>query len=162
VSGNFTIEAGGTIYAENRRSGGSGGNITITVGGDFTMDGPGGGAAGALVSARKISGAGDTGHGGDITVHVTGDVFVAAGAQILADSPGEAGSIEITGTEVVIDGLVSSLGSTTIGRGGPIRIVALCDLTVGDTGVVRSRGQDPGADLVHLEGCVVAISGLVE
>ena len=156
VTGDFVIETGGSIYAENRRTGGSGGDITANVGGDFVME------AGALVSSRKTSGAGDTGHGGNITIHVAGDVTVPEGAQILADSPGEAGSIDITGKVIEIDGLVSSRGSTTTGRGGPISIVASCDLTISDTGVVSSRGQDPGADLVHLEGCAVRVNGLVE
>ncbi len=31
-----------------------------------------------------------------------------------------------------------------------------------DAGKISSRGQDPGADLVHLEGCTVIIYGLVE
>ena len=46
--------------------------------------------------------------------------------------------------------------------GGTITIVAGCALTVSDTGLVSSRGRDPGADLVHLEGCAVKIFGVVE
>ncbi|MEK7880220.1 MAG: hypothetical protein AAB285_10210, partial [candidate division NC10 bacterium] len=69
----------------------------------------------------------------------------------------------ITGNIITIDGLVSSRGGTTIGRGGQITVDAECDLTISDTGVVSSRGQDPGADRVHLEGgCAVRIFGLVE
>ena len=34
VSGDLTLEAGSGIFAENRRNSGSGGNITLTVGGD--------------------------------------------------------------------------------------------------------------------------------
>jgi hypothetical protein len=162
VSGDFAIEAGASLSAENRRSGGSGGEIAIDVGGDFVMYGPGGGSAGALISARKMTGAGDTGYGGDVEIHAAGDVTLAPGAGILTDSPGEAGSIEIAGTVVEIGGLVSSKGSTTVGRGGPITIVASCDLAISDTGVVSSRGQDPGADLVRLVGCRVSIDGLVE
>jgi PASTA domain-containing protein/cadherin-like protein/VCBS repeat protein len=162
VSGDFAVAAGGSLSAENRRSGGSGGEITIDVGGDFVLSGAGGGAAGALVSARKVAGAGDTGSGGDVEIRAAGDVTLGPGARILTDSPGEAGSIEITGTVVDIGGLVSSKGSTTVGRGGPITIVASCDLAISDAGVVSSRGQDPGADRVHLEGCRVAIDGLVE
>src|SRR5262249_3658870 len=45
--------------------------------------------------------------------------------------------------------------------GGPITVVAGCSLIVGDTGVVSSEGRDPGADLVHLEGCTVVINGVV-
>jgi hypothetical protein len=66
-----------------------------------------------------------------------------------------------------IDGLVESVGRVTgtggtqAPGGGPITIKA-CNLTVSDDGVVSSRGSDSGADLVHLEGCVVVINGLVE
>jgi len=81
VTGDFVIETGGSIYAENRRAGGNGGDITANVGGDFVME------AGALISSRKIAGAGDTGSGGNITIHVAGDVAVPEGAQILADIP---------------------------------------------------------------------------
>ena len=67
-----------------------------------------------------------------------------------------------------IDGLVESVGSMSgTGAnqkpgGGPITIKAGCALVVGDDGVVSSRGFDPGADLVHLEGCTVVVDGLVE
>ena len=47
------------------------------------------------------------------------------------------------------------------GEGGQITIDACCDLVIGDTGKVISRGRDPGADLVHLQACVVKIFGLV-
>jgi hypothetical protein len=103
VDGDMEMETGGLIQAENNNDGGSGGDIDITVGGNFTMDGTG--SAGATISSRKTSGAGDTGHGGNITIIVggvtvtdgigecnspTGDVLVQNGATITADSPGEA------------------------------------------------------------------------
>jgi hypothetical protein len=74
------------------------------------------------------------------------------------------------GTTANIDGLVLSNGTATgAGNvetqrrgGGMITIRAACELTVSDTGRVRSHGQDPGADLVHLEACTVAIYGLIE
>jgi hypothetical protein len=56
VTGNLLIEAGGAIYAENRRNGGAGGDITITVGGNLTMEGPGGGNAGAIVDKIYVAG----------------------------------------------------------------------------------------------------------
>ena len=62
-------------------------------------------------------------------------------------------------------GGVGGQESGTAGQGpggGPITIKAGCDLTISDTGLVSSRGGDPGADLVHLEGCVVTIFGVVE
>ena len=162
VAGSLTIENGGSVLAENRRSGGDGGNIFLNVGGDLSLQAAGGGLRGGIISASKLSGAGDTGVGGDATIHVAGDVAVGAGAQILANASGEAGAIEVTGRTVEIAGVVSSNGSSTIGRGGPISIASSCDLTVEDSGVISSRGQGPGADLVHLQGCIVTIYGLVE
>ena len=45
--------------------------------------------------------------------------------------------------------------------GGPITVIARCDLTV--DGTIRSTGLDAGADLIHLEGgCHVVINGLVK
>ncbi len=77
--------------------------------------------------------------------------------QIIAAPPGT----------IDIDGLVESVGSNTGSSpkrpgGGPITIKAGCVLTITDQGKVSSRGGDPGADLVHLEGCVVTVFGLVE
>ena len=46
--------------------------------------------------------------------------------------------------------------------GGPITLTSACKLTVGDTGKVSSEGRDPGADLVHLEGCDVFVYGIVQ
>lgn len=176
VSGNMKMQAGSKILAENNVGGGNGGNIEITVGGDLTLCGPHATAtsncpvsasAGALISSRKNAGAGDTGHGGDIKITVadaSGDILMETGSQVLANAFGPGGKIEMTaGHFIDIDGVVSSRGLTTIGRGGPITIDASCNLTITDNGVVSSRGQDPGADRVHLEGgCVVKIFGLVE
>ena len=82
------------------------------------------------------------------------------GAQILADSPGNPGDIEIlAGRFITIQGKVSSANGTSVGRGGRITMIACCDLAVGPTGIVQSIGHDPGADLVHLEACNVTILG---
>src|SRR5262245_34930649 len=69
VGGNLLIQAGGQITADNNHDGGSGGDIDITVAGNLTLD-PG--SPGGLISARKTSGAGDTGTGGDIKIVVGG------------------------------------------------------------------------------------------
>ena len=189
ATGNLEMAAGSKILSENVISGGDGGKITIIVGGDMILHGTNLPTPGALISARKISGAGDTGNGGDIYIQVgnvvvvqsvgtsgepvftatcaernpTGDILLEQGAQILADGPGEAGAIRIfAGHDATIRGTVSSRGFSTLGRGGPITIDACCNLLIDDTGIVSSRGQDPGADLVHLEGCCVFVNGLVE
>ena len=181
VSGDLLIEAGGAIFAENRVNGGLGGDITITVGGDFTMEGPSGGNPGAIVSSRKLSGG--TQLGGDIEIVVggvtldrsvdpaigvcntpDGDILIETGATITSDSAtGKAGDIALyAGHDIQIDGTVRARGQTTQGHGGAITIDACCDLLIGDTGVVSSQGADLGPDRVHLEGCVVRIFGLVQ
>jgi hypothetical protein len=171
VSRDVQMFSGSAITAENNNDGGSGGNITITAGRDVLLHNAAGVAPGATISSRKTSGAGDTGHGGDISISAgdttcalsTGDITVEEFSLVTADSPGEAGAITMhAGHFITIDGTVSSVGSTTIGRGGPITLVACCKLLESDTGIIRSVGQDPGADLVHLEACVVEILGLVE
>jgi len=109
--------------------------------------------------------------GAPIKVQLTsGNIDLQTGSKILSN--GQVGGFIqlISGptAKVNIDGLVESVG--TIGGtganqapgGGPISIIAGCDLTVSDTGKISSRGADPGADLVHLQGCVVTIFGLVE
>jgi hypothetical protein len=175
VGGDMEMEAGSAIRAENTVAGGNGGNISLNVEGNFTMRG------GAVISSSKTAGAGDTGDAGNIRIEVgnatvnpddltitcattpAGDILVENGAQILANGQGEAGSIKMfAGKNATINGLVSSQGlGTAKGRGGPITIDACCDLVVGDTGIVISQGRDPGADLVHLQGCKVEIFGLV-
>ena len=175
VGGDMEMQTGSAVRAEDTVAGGSGGNITLTVGGNFTM------RDGSTISSSKTGGAGDTGVAGDIRITVgnatvnaddltitcattpAGDILVENGAQILANGRGEAGAIKMfAGKNATINGLVSSQGlGTAKGRGGPITIDACCDLTIGDTGIVISRGQNPGADLVHLQACVIQIFGLV-
>jgi hypothetical protein len=165
VGGNMEMQAGSAIYAENNNDGGNGGQITTEVGGNLTLRGTSGATPGAVISSSKTAGAGDTGVAGNISIKGTGAnsrITLETGSKVLANGPGDAGTITITaGHSIAIDGLVSSNGS--VGRGMPITIDAGCDLTISDTGTVSSRGKDPGADLVHLEGgCEVVIQGLVE
>jgi hypothetical protein len=132
VTGDFTIQAGAVVSAENRRGGGNGGDIVADVGGDFSVESE------AILSTRRTSSAGDGRSGGVIAVHVAGDVSVESGALVVADSPAEAGIIAITGTNIVIDGVVSSVGRPTTGRGGAISIVAARSLEIPDAGAVRT------------------------
>lgn len=135
VMGDFTIQAGGAVSAENRRGGGNGGDIVADVGGNFSVESE------AILSARRTSSAGNDRSGGVIAVHVTGDVSVESGALVVADSPAEAGIIAITGANIAIDGVVSSLGRPTAGRGGAISIVAASSLTIPEVSAVRSVGS---------------------
>jgi len=134
--------------------------ITINITpGDFIMD------SGAIIDGNGTNGAPIT------VVLTTGNVNMQTGS-IVRSNGGAGGFIQITtsATGIVdIDGTVESVGSNSgtggVNQqpgGGPITIRAGCALTVSDTGYVSSRGLDPGADLVHLEGCVVSIFGRVE
>ena len=116
---------------------------------------------------------GNGANGAPITVALSGgDIDLQTGSIIRSNGdPGSGGFIQITTSGVGaanIDGLVESVGrsggqSPNQGPGGgPITIKGGCALTISDTGVVSSRGFDAGADLVHLEGCVVTINGRVE
>jgi hypothetical protein len=176
VTGNLEIQAGGSIHAENLGTGGgTGGDIMITVGGDFTMRNT------AVVSSRNRGGGSQ--EGGNITIVVggvtldtsvdpaigvcnspTGDILIERGALITSDSAtGHAGAIALyAGHNITINGTVRAFGDSFGGHGGPITIDACCDLLIGDTGLVSSEGHDPGADRVHLEGCVVVVYGLVQ
>jgi hypothetical protein len=177
VTGNMEVQAGGAILAENIVGGGNGGKIKITVGGNLVLRGPGVGTAGARISSSETTGGG--GNAGNIAITVgnavssppTGDFTMEPGAEILANSSSQSGggiAIRVARTADV-DGLVESfggiggIGGNQLPGGGPIFIDAGCDLTVSDAGKISSRGGDPGADLVHLEGgCVVSVFGLVE
>jgi hypothetical protein len=84
------------------------------------------------------------------------------GSKITSVSPCGRGEVIVTGVNVDIDGDILSEGTTSQGRGGPITANASCNLIVTDLGSLVSKGKDPGADLVHLQGgCTVTIFGLV-
>jgi len=186
VTGNLVMKAGSAILAENNTDGGNGGNITITVAGDATLCGPSGATAGcggatvnpgAIISSSQTA-SGPVSHAGNITITVgnfpatppVGVFTMEPGSQVIANSDSHsAGAIAITaGKQMDVDGLVQSMGGQTGGGaqrppgGGPITLKSGCVLTVSDEGVVSSDGKDPGADLVHLEGCEVVINGLVQ
>src|SRR5262249_22737590 len=92
------------------------------------------------------------------------------GSELRSSAQCQAGQIIIdAGAEAFIDGIVSSTSSQSgTGAkqgpgGGPITITAACHTTISDNATVSSRGQDPGADLVHIAGgCQVDIFGFIE
>jgi hypothetical protein len=169
VSGNLEIRAGGSILAENNFGAGSGGNIDINAGGNVTLRAAGV-DPGALISASKNGVSAGTGVAGNITITLGNSGFtMEPGSRILANSTARAGAIVIDGARAAnVEGLVQSrstatgTGAVQAPGGGPITINAGCSLSVGDAGVVSSQGNDPGADLVHLQACNVAIDGLVQ
>ncbi len=191
VSGNFLMQSGSSISAENDASGGSGGEIKITVHGDsMTLCGTthttaglaagcvGNTAPGATISSQKTV-AGGGGQAGNITLAVgstppaipfSGVFTMEPGSVVTANSALSAGDIKITsGKSMDINGSVLSestnplFGVPNQPRGGAtITLKGGCALTVTDGGKVSSKGADPGADLVHLEACDVVIYGLVQ
>ncbi len=171
VSRDLMMRAGSFITAENTNSGGDGADITITVGRNVTLHNDGGSAPGATISSSKAAGGGDGTLAGDIRITAgpppespVGNVVIQEFSAVKANNVDDlAGEIHITaGHSITIFGDVLSQGlSTGRGQGGPI-FLNTCELLVGHTGLVSSLGKDPGADLVHVEGCVVRIFGVVE
>src|SRR6185503_5178163 len=100
-------------------------------------------------------------------------IVTQTGSKVTANARCSAGEIAIAASKGGVDirGLVesaSTLSGTSTGGvlrsgGGPISISASCELTISGTGRVSSRGNDPGADLIHLAaGGSVFVFGLVE
>ena len=180
VSGDLIVEAGGGIFAENRRGGGKGGNISLTVGGNLILRGPSGALSGAVVSSGRTTDSAVA--AGNITFTVQGNVELEAGSTVAASTPnGPSGTIGVTadGT-VAVAGLVASgpsrqvLGTKLTGKvlnggssnqaGGAIVIRSGSPgpgIRVEGTGVIVSQGESPGSQLVLLEGCGLEIRGLV-
>ena len=175
VSGNMTVNAGGALYAENRSASGTGGAITLTVGGNLALLGN------AIVSsAAKTSSSGD---GGAITASVGGGVSLSASAVIDAGSAkAQGGAISIaSGGAVSIAGNVLSGPSRTVlatkltgavldggnpnQQGGAITISSTTfvepAISVTSTANIVSQGEKNGAGPVTLDGCGVSIKGLV-
>ena len=90
------------------------------------------------------------------------------GSAVLANSTqGAGGAIVMTaGLSMDIDGLVRSFGGISgvtnqPPGGGTVTLKSGCQLVITPDGIVSSEGANPGADLVHLEGCEVTVNGLV-
>jgi hypothetical protein len=161
TTGNITLAGGARISSDQQAgscNGGRGGNITLEAAGDITT------ANGSVISAN-----GTKCSAGAILIEAT-KCREGSGEQCIADGNGYYYTPTIrTGCTIDIDGKVlSQSGNTGTGAkqapgGGPITINAGCNLIVSNTGIVSSRGKDPGADLVHLQGgCNVNVCGLVE
>jgi hypothetical protein len=161
TTGNITLAGGtpGAKISSDQQAGSC--NITLNAAGDITT------ADGSVISANGIKCP-----AGAILIEATRcregrgeQCFVDGWTVTLPDGH----QINTTGCHIDIDGKVlSQSGNTGTGAkqapgGGPITVNAGCELIISDTGIVSSRGKDPGADLVHLQGgCKVDICGLVE
>ena len=176
VSGNMTINSGGALYAENRTGSGTGGAITLTVGGDLALSGT------AIVSTASKTSSGST--GGAISATVSGNVSVGAGSTIDSGSAnGAGGALEIAAAGLVtVDGnllsgpsraiLATRLTGVALGGGtsktvgGAITVSSTNfpgpAVVVGADANVISQGAAGGAGPVTLDGCGgIAVRGLV-
>jgi len=185
VTGDVVLASGSAIFAEDRSTSGNGGDITITAGGNFTMQGTTTSLAGAIISSSKTN-SGTSFHAGNITISAA-NVTQQAGAIIAANANDcAAGAISITGSgSATIGGLVlagpsRSISTSTIYTGiimsgggghvvgGPISIVAQTHvepaLTIASTAIIAAQGGDVGTSGGHtvtLEACGIRIYGLV-
>jgi hypothetical protein len=143
---------------------GHGADIVVKVPNNITLNG----TASIRSNMTGVSCVGNS-RGGNITLTAdfdkdfAGKVTMQDDSSVLSLAACGKGEIIITGRDLLLDGDIRSEGiGTSIGRGGPITINAACNLNVSDTGHIISRGTDPGADLVHLQGgCDVKVFGLV-
>jgi parallel beta-helix repeat protein len=146
---------------------GVGATIDISATGTILLAGDG--SHGALISSNQTAGSCTGGKGGIVKLTAVTSITTEAGSVISVDGkPCPGGAITLLATEgtVTVAGLLSSestfsgTGALQPPGGGPITVIARCDLTV--DGTIRSKGADAGADLIHLEGgCHVVINGLV-
>jgi VCBS repeat-containing protein len=177
VAGDLVVEAGGALRAQNLTGPGAGGDVELWVDGELVLEGAAGLLPGAVVTSGRTSSA--PGAAGAIRVTTGGAVTVGAGATVSASTPGgTAGAIEIdAGGPLSLDGRVFSgpsdtlaaapafgealVGGTGTQRGGPIALRSAASVAIGGSAYVVSQGHNPGADRVLVEGCGVAVRGLV-
>ncbi len=176
VSGNMTVGSSGALYAENRTGGGTGGAITLTVGGNLAL------AGGSIVSTASKSSSGAM--GGAVTASVGGTVNIASGATIdsgAANASGGAINIAAAGA-VTVDGNVLSGPSRTFlstrlaggaaldggtgnSSGGAITIGSTSysepAIVINANASIVSQGADNGAGPVTIDGCGITVRGLV-
>ncbi len=184
TDGDLVVDAGGAIVAENRVSTGSGGDVTLAVGGSFTLHGPSGSLPGAIVSSSRPSTAGPHGsdHAGNIAITVGGATVLEAGSTLAANSLNSAaGGVQITGEgQITLGGLIASAPTSTLAAtrwsgvvltmggslqsGGAITITSHSTTAPGvqvtSDGVVTSEGQ-VSAGAIRIEACGIAVNGLV-
>jgi VCBS repeat-containing protein len=170
VSGNFTMNSGSALYAENRTGAGNGGDITVNVGGNVTLQGSSGFQLGALISSSATSSGG--GHAGHITITAGGTTTQGSASIVYASSAsGLAGQIDITGNStmtmggVVIAGTGATLGSGNNAGGGAVKIKSNSHvepgLNVDGTAIIATEGGSAGSGITTLEACGMVVKGLV-
>jgi hypothetical protein len=100
TGGNLEMLAGSAIGSGN---GNGAGPIEIAVGGNFTMRGGNGRAAGARITAGDAASS-----GGAVDIYVIGKATTEAGSSISSDAVAEGGQIAITAAATDIRGSVSA------------------------------------------------------
>ena len=174
ITGGLIMEVGskiiGDVGASPNDTTAIGAAITINTTGDILLAGDGT-AGSARISSEQQAGSAGSGRGGNITLTSSdGKITTEYGSVISANAlHNPAGDIVIRAPKGLIDvdgQVLSQSGLTGTGPnqrpgGGRITIIG-CNIIVSDTGLVSSKGADPGADLVHLEACTVDILGKVE
>jgi hypothetical protein len=181
VGHDFTVNAGGAIYAENRSGGGTGGAITLSVGHDFAMRAPSGTLAGAIISSDSSTSSGST--GGSIMATVAGAATIETGATIDAGSSNAAagaisvvagGHLDVSGNVLsgpsrtilstrLTDAALSGGTANQIGGAITLRSTTYTEpgVTIGSNASIVSQGETIGAGPVLVEGCGVSVKGLV-
>ncbi|HEX9985548.1 MAG TPA: Ig-like domain-containing protein [Thermoanaerobaculia bacterium] len=162
VSGDVSMLPGSALLAENRRGGGSGGDITINAGGSVTLQGPSALLPGARIStSRIVNGSASSSRAGKVAINAGGAASFAAGSSILtADASGLPTSITVTA-----GGALAANGTIGGGPGSSVDIslkstsTAEPSLSIGAQALIGSLGTEAGH--VVLEGCGILIEGAV-
>ncbi len=176
IAGDLIMDTGSKIDGDVTGNDLIGAAIAINATGNIILHGDG--VNGAIITAEHEGSCTPPGMSGSVELNansddpsdLNGDLTIQPGSEISVDATGcPAGEIILTGVNIRTGGNIHSesqltgTGASQRPGGGPITLQASCNLTVSNTGVVRSKGRDPGADLVHLGGgCEVRIEGLVE
>jgi VCBS repeat-containing protein len=170
VSGNFTMTPGSGLFAENRKGNGTGGNITINAGGNVLLQGATVSQPGAIISSGSES---SNDNGGQIAITAGGTAKFETLTIVSAGSKGgNSGNIDVTsGGKLEAGGFIVSGPSTNLSggsgqqKGGNVSLVSNAHgepaVTITETALVASQGENPGAGTVKLEGCGIEVRGAV-
>ncbi len=166
VSGNLTIEPGGSIGADTSTSGNAG-TVSVHAGSlDIVGSGPNLGPNGALtvIGAKSIQSA--TGAAGSVSVTVNGALDIQNGGEITAatqtsgnagDLSVQAGSLDIRGPSSGI--IVASSATGNAGTAGDISVKSDA-LTLGDGGTISAIATNSsGGDIAIQIGGSMDLSG---
>jgi hypothetical protein len=168
------LEPDSTVTTETSHMRGNGGRITM-FGVEFVLCGSvqkrdecrGDGERGALVTASKRKGRGGKGSGGNIELSGAG-LSIERGAAVRSDAVGRGGRISVETVapgSLHVGGLISSEGKVpgNGGQGGPIAVQSECSLFVDQLATIRSKGQGPGSNRVHVAaGCNLTVVGEIQ